>query len=286
MALIIIDFDLTISSKHIHNLLANSKMSTSDTQWGVIQDVEPIQFSDENMIITWQALFQEMHAAGHRIAIASFSSYGDMIKKYLKEKLQLSEQLLSTILIEAWFPENAQTGNKNKHIAKIIENIKQTYHEDYSINAEIVLIDDSENNLINAKKMGYSVVSAESNGIHLRTVKELLLPQLQPNTEAYINFIEAQKQFPNPLDFGLNNMPNFNKSSEVAITLEEGTTEEIVLEEGTTEELTPKEISSIAQSNYYSFSPVLLFGQVTTTTTAHDENHDDVVRANINPLFS
>jgi hypothetical protein len=143
MALFCIDFDNTIFDGHSHNKIIELKLKTIEEQWAFAKSVPPIGPSG-----IWQNTIKQILQDGHDIAIVSFNSYGHIIPKYLAECVGLTDQDVAKIHIISMMPTNPATANKNEYI-------KQA-HDKYSgkHNAQdTVLIDDSEKNITDAKRI-------------------------------------------------------------------------------------------------------------------------------------
>lgn len=173
---IIFDFDLTISQQHLHNKCAYllrqlpSGLIKHQTklQHDKIQKWDETEISlmweklqhDELLIANgkasdWRRIFITLLDQHYQIFIASFSSFGSIIKLFLQHIIQLPDEYMRRIHIESWLPINQD--NKNLHIDRIVSGTfatpiarsvqrlskaeRKKYYE------QIILIDDSLANL-------------------------------------------------------------------------------------------------------------------------------------------
>lgn len=187
MMIFIFDFDETITSEHTHNMITDvinaeieafgeSKTKYDiERQWNLIKNINPIFAS-----IAWRELFTNIPAAGHHIAIASHGTYGShLIPRYLKEVLNLPADLVDKIQIESWLPPKDRL-NKNQHIENVIRN--------YSGYNQVILIDDSIDNLKSAEEKGYSVVQATTDGAHIEICKKALNSFNSTNQQQFVHY--------------------------------------------------------------------------------------------------
>ena len=219
MALIVIDFDNTIANGHTFNIIHqaisrdNSIVKHPEKQWELIKHIPAIIFSDGHETITWKELFEQMVQEGHQIGIASFSSYGmNTIAHYLKEVVGLSEEFIkNNIVIKSWLPDKPSESDKNTHIMQV-KNECLTKNEmlRYRL-SEIILVDDSTNNVMAANARGFSVVKAPdavdslspSSATHLHILKHQVLPLFKQPGKLYDQFVQNQKRGPHGLEFGI-----------------------------------------------------------------------------------
>lgn len=165
-ALFIFDFDLTISQEHVHNLLASAIASgyinatDKDALWNYVKHVKPTGSKER-----WRNLFKTLLNEGHRVAIASFSGYKDILIRYLREIIGLDDVMLNSIFIESWLPDNPNRADKSKHIENVIK------HFNFTANPEwVVLIDDSKINCYSARTKNYTVIEVKPGdlaGVHI-----------------------------------------------------------------------------------------------------------------------
>lgn len=171
-ALFIIDFDLTISQEHVHNLLAGAivagliKANDTEAQWQFIKNVA-INGTKER----WKTFFETLLKDGHDVAIASFCDFKPIVERYLREKIGLDEATLKKIYIESWLPQNANSADKTKHIENVI------HHFNFQGKPElIVLVDDSKINCRAARAQNHTVVEVlirDQEAKHIETAMTL-----------------------------------------------------------------------------------------------------------------
>lgn len=170
--LFIIDFDLTITQEHVHNLLFQAIYrgfigeDDLEAQWEHVKNV-PATGSEKQ----WKALFEKLIHDGHFVAIASFSAHKPIIERYLREKIGLDKDVYQKIFVESWLPENPYKADKSEHILNVIKHFNFQGKP-----ANIVLIDDSGVNLAAARKQAMQVVEVrpgDSLGKHLVSISTL-----------------------------------------------------------------------------------------------------------------
>jgi hypothetical protein len=205
MALIIIDFDNTITSQHTYHIIQQaiskerSVESDQEAQWALVKNIAAIQCVDGDTTLTWAELFAKIDAEGHSIGIASFNSYGPtIIPRYLKHVIGLSDELIAKIVIDSWLPSDSEQNSKNKHIF----NIKNKFNY-RNLMATIVMIDDDQNDdiLSNAIDRGFSTVKAYDDGRHLKYLNDSVLPMFKSDSDQFAAFKTNQRGGPHGIDF-------------------------------------------------------------------------------------
>lgn len=186
---VIFDFDFTISREHIHyflnNAMINGQFSFSRRlkfyerenwspaeleemwQWIVKQNK---QFSTGDAI-DWRAIFVTLIDHHIEVAIASFSSFGPILQRFLAETIQLPPDYLKKIHIESWLP-NPKGDNKNNHIDRILLNIPSSEpiakkpllsQDERRLHfASIILVEDSAFNIAGVKDL-----ASDQNVLHV-----------------------------------------------------------------------------------------------------------------------
>lgn len=171
-ALFIIDFDLTISSQHIHNLLITAiargeiDEADMDAAWQYVKNIPPTGSAER-----WRNMLMQLIDAHYLVAIASFGSFPEIIYRYLKDKINLPEKYLQKIFIESWLPENPTLANKNEHIRNVIDHFH--YQGDPT---HVILVDDSEYNCLAARNFNWQVIAVKSGdvgGEHINAINTL-----------------------------------------------------------------------------------------------------------------
>ena len=205
MALIIIDFDNTITSKHTYHIIqqAISKQQHLQTdqaaQWELVNNIPAIQYVDGDKTLTWAELLVKMDAEGHQIGIASFNRYGpNIIPRYLKYVIGLNDALIAKIAVDSWLPSEVEQNSKNKHIFTIKNKLEYR-----NLMATIVLVDDDQQEEIlpSAIERGFSTLKAYDDGRHLKYLNDSVLPMLKPDSDRFIEFKNNQRNWPHGIDF-------------------------------------------------------------------------------------
>lgn len=147
--LFIFDFDLTITSQHIHNLIMQGHqqglidLGDQESIWSYVKEIPASMDND-----AWRELLEDLIDAGHFVGIATFNEFQFIVKRYLGEALKISDHYLQKIHIEAWLPQNPMLANKNKHINEIIRHFDFIGEKDH-----IIFVDDSDHNCLAAKEV-------------------------------------------------------------------------------------------------------------------------------------
>lgn len=162
MLLIAIDFDHTIVNGQTHMKIMLSQETDKDRQWDQIKDFPVIGEPGE-----WKRILENLIKENHSVCIVSFNSYAHIIPRYLQEKVGLSHEDIEKIKVISWLPPHPETANKNQHLrqAKKIMNF-------HGKNSQIILIDDSRNNLDAARKKKYTIIPADENGFYLSYIEQ------------------------------------------------------------------------------------------------------------------
>ena len=221
---VIFDFDFTISREHIHFFLTDCllKRKTSfyrqtkmyqqeewssaeiDEMWNLlIKHNKHLTTGDPRL---WRNIFTTLLDQDYQVAIASFSSFGPILRRFLKEVIELPEPYLEKIRIEAWLPD-ATKADKNNHLDRIILNVpantpttetpllsdnerKQKYKQ-------LILVDDSKRNTTSVEQLTshQNIIainphdqSTPTRIIHILNQRlELSIPLVQNETEVNRN---------------------------------------------------------------------------------------------------
>ncbi|HAT9526039.1 TPA: hypothetical protein JBC98_15655 [Legionella pneumophila subsp. pneumophila] len=162
MALFVLDFDETITSKNTHNAVSHLANGKIEDIWSIIKEIVPRGGTE-----IWRNTIRSILQQGHSLAIASFNAYGlIVIPMYLREVIGLSEEEVSLIHIESWLPLNLCTADKSEHIKFAIKEMGYK-----GATNTIVLVDDDPKNIIAAKKNGYRTIHAI--GSYIEQIQQL-----------------------------------------------------------------------------------------------------------------
>ena len=194
MLLIAIDFDHTIVNGQTHMKIMLSNETDKDRQWDQIKDFPVIGEPDE-----WKKILESLIKENHSICIVSFNSHEHIIPRYLQEKVGLSHENVAKIKVVSWLPKHPETANKNQHLrqAKKIMNF-------HGKNSQVILIDDSKNNLDAARKKKHTVIPADENGFYLSYIEQEV--QLL-NTKEYEAPLKSKCFFCPPVFFKTKSLP-------------------------------------------------------------------------------
>ncbi|MFT4058033.1 MAG: hypothetical protein QM652_00630 [Legionella sp.] len=152
------DWDETILSKHMNKIILqafnihNKKdieamlalPNIEEKIWAIASQIEPRGKATE-----WKALFEKLIEDNHHISIATYGQFPELIRRYLKDKINLSEDVVSKIHIVCYmYPSDVGNG-KNRHIEESIAHFKRDKN-----NTIVVLVEDSQENLDAAVSAG------------------------------------------------------------------------------------------------------------------------------------
>lgn len=154
MILVILDFDLTITTMSIHKIIVESgkRYSSKKAQWKIVNDFKVTPTGSPEQ---WQKVFTTLlNSKEHRVAIASFNAFPHIIRKFLTDRIGLTPEQLKDIYI-AKAPPNPEKvlDGKNKQIREIINHFKFD-----GASRNVILVDDEELNIDWAKEAKYSAI--------------------------------------------------------------------------------------------------------------------------------
>lgn len=161
MALFVIDFDRTIVKGHTHNVISGAIVARTihktdqEAQWALVSGFDAIGGADR-----WRMIFRSLLEKGHDVSIASFNSYPYIIPRFLREVIGLSDDEISRIHVNSWLPADPSKANKNDHIEQIIGHFYRGLGE-RPARDQVVLIDDSDNNILAAEIAEFRTVHAK-----------------------------------------------------------------------------------------------------------------------------
>lgn len=185
MAVFLIDFDLTITSQHTHNLLEEAMEDPSiandeEKQWEIFKAVLPVRSAE-----AWLNVFTDLQSHGHKIAFLSFSSYPALISRYIKEVIKFT----NPFALISWTPKNPSTANKNQHVKQAL-----TLLEYRPTDGDVVFIDDTERNIYDLDRIldCITVLANTATGSHIDKILDLseelpmmILPEALPQGTSY-----------------------------------------------------------------------------------------------------
>lgn len=184
------DFDNTIVDGHFHNALYDMGVASgkaSPEQIALLLNKHSI-FNEELLLKTFRTILNN----GHHLAITTWSEYPEVIAPTL-QKLGLTEAEIAQIHIEAGIPASLEL-RKSTHIAKA----KQ--HFGVNDNQHVFLIDDDEDNILQARKegqTGFHAASPKTNTDYLQNILNVIeKPAPRRSVRiASLNTIEGQRLF-------------------------------------------------------------------------------------------
>ncbi len=166
MILFAFDFDLTITSKHVHNTIRKKEGEI----YRSLDDKEKLKLIKKISTIGkakhWKKIFKKIIKQKYHIGIVSFNAYPDVISLYLKEVLKLDKKTIQKITIMT--PSGTLPENKNGLIEEVLK------EKNLGNGTEVILIDDSMENKKDAEAAGIKTILAKEDGSHLRQVQSLL----------------------------------------------------------------------------------------------------------------
>lgn len=156
----VIDFDNTFADERTYRGIWDEIESKTFTKYDekaitdyVISNCKVLGNTD-----AWLSAIEHAIAHGDKIAFASFTEFGYVIKPFIKAKLGLSNEALDQIIVEAGPP--VDENNKNQHITNILAKIEQENIDP----KDVTLIDDVILNISAARRKNYSTIYATYGG--------------------------------------------------------------------------------------------------------------------------
>lgn len=179
MALVCIDFNLTISKENMHNIVASSKWGSyspydastltqedkrkhEDEQWEIAKNILPAGNPKE-----WKESIERLIDEGHHVAITDYTMYPHLIKRYLLEVIGVDPKKMAQIIIAGSFPRHTN-GQYMTPEEWTTQGIGKSQHIELALGlfklpaktTQVILIDDDVSNINAAKKAGYIPVQA------------------------------------------------------------------------------------------------------------------------------
>lgn len=142
-ALIAIDFDFTISSKHTHNMIVmlDLKHADEEKQWEAVKDVKPRGTAQE-----WKNALEALLKEGHDLAILSENLFPRIVYRFMQDIIGLSETTISQIYLNCESTKDRSQG-KNEHLKRANNHFKRSEG-----NRDVILVEDSQKNIDIATK--------------------------------------------------------------------------------------------------------------------------------------
>lgn len=197
---IILDFDNTISSTHIHNLISKYLNSLgkdpkvralykqlTDVEAKKSDDPEIQQYVDEQIIQlkqlirdkaqpiggaeAWKSIFQAALVQNHPIAIATFNQFKPLLHFYFKDIIGLNDSQLQSLHIKVGDLNDERSELcKNNMLNEIMS------HPPFNPNNLTYFVDDAEKNLIAAKKITDKTITTvlATGDAHITTLSNIL----------------------------------------------------------------------------------------------------------------
>ncbi|MDR2978819.1 MAG: hypothetical protein LBU56_05540 [Rickettsiales bacterium] len=188
-ALLIFDFDNTITNEHMHNVFSRLGKSDFDsTQNNAVTDVDIRKFLENtDGIKNAEGLKSVLRSAlsnGVKVNIASYTKYPNAVKKVAKDYLGLSKEQADSVSVFGGFPKSYdpklqedqqnQVG-KNLHICRAIAEYKNKHNG--QLPKTVMLVDDSAGNI---KKINEFIESMskregwlEKNGLSIEEIQKI-----------------------------------------------------------------------------------------------------------------
>lgn len=157
------DFDKTLVDGHFH-----AELSKRGVLPGQATESQINSLLEQYAILHHQELLETLNlilAHGHYIAITTWSNYPEVIEPTLR-KIGLTEDAICRVHIQAGMPSDQSEG-KGAHIARA----KQYFG--ITENAHICLIDDDQDNIDQARDMGYRGFRVEHPNPNAKYLKKI-----------------------------------------------------------------------------------------------------------------
>ncbi|MDR0288687.1 MAG: hypothetical protein LBH78_01350 [Rickettsiales bacterium] len=184
-ALLIFDFDNTITNEHMHN--AFSRLEKSDFNSGAeyaVTDNDIEGFMKEKGRIkneeTLKSVLQSALSNGVKVNIASYTGYPNAVKRVVENHLDLSKEQADSVSVFGGFPQDydqfvqqSQVG-KNLHICRAIVEYKDKHGK---LPKTVMLVDDSAGNIKKINKFVESMSKRkgwlEKNGLSIEDMQKI-----------------------------------------------------------------------------------------------------------------
>ncbi|WP_339045826.1 hypothetical protein [Candidatus Mesenet endosymbiont of Agriotes lineatus] len=219
-ALLIFDFDNTITNGHMHNTFSKLEKSDFNTaaKYAVTNDDISNFLENTGGIKNEESLKSRLESAlsnGIAVNIASYTGYPNAVKKVVEGYLDLSKEQSGGISVFGGFPkdydvklpedikEQQNQVGKNLHIYKAIVEYKEKHGK---LPKTVMLVDDSIGNIRKVNEFTSSIEKEwlEKNGLNFEDIKNIEFEGVQAShknkngkTTGDINYLEKVQEFIN-----------------------------------------------------------------------------------------
>ncbi|WP_265021321.1 hypothetical protein [Wolbachia endosymbiont (group A) of Icerya purchasi] len=190
-ALLIFDFDQTITNAHMHNTFRwLGKVDFNPTQSNAVTDADIRKFIEDKGGIKnekeLKPVLQFAISKGIEVNIASYTGYPNAVRRVIKNHLGLSEKQAENISVFCGFPQDYDTRlqgsvekqksevGKNLHICKAIVEYKDKHGQ---LPKTVMLVDDDITNIKKIKEFVVSMSKREGwlkeNGLNIKDINNI-----------------------------------------------------------------------------------------------------------------
>ncbi|MDR3131748.1 MAG: hypothetical protein LBU02_01460 [Rickettsiales bacterium] len=215
-ALLIFDFDNTITNGHMHNAFSKKyKSDFNSTQNNAVTDTDIRNFLEDTSGIkneeTLKSVLQSALSSGVEVNIASYTGYPNAVKRIVENHLGLSKEQAESVSVFGGYPEDYDTQlprqdvreqqsqvGKNLHICRAIVNYKNNHNG--QLPKTVMLVDDSAGNI---KKINGFVESMskregwlEENGLSIEEIQKIKFEGVRvPKESKNVDYLGKVQEF-------------------------------------------------------------------------------------------
>ncbi|XGA08617.1 MAG: hypothetical protein U0X86_000880 [Wolbachia endosymbiont of Xenopsylla cheopis] len=219
-ALLIFDFDNTITNGHMHNTFFRSGKNdfSSTVEYAVTNDDISDFLENTDGIKNEEGLKTALQSAllgGIEVSVASYTGYPNTVKKVVEDYLGLSKEQSGSISVFGGFPkdydvklpedikEQQSKAGKNLHICKAIVEYKNKHG---NLPKTVMLVDDSIGNIRKVNEFTSSIEKEwlEKKGLNFEDIKNIKFEGIQAfhknkngKTTGDVNYLEKVQEFIN-----------------------------------------------------------------------------------------
>lgn len=141
----------------------------------------------------WKQLFVFLLKHDCQIAIISFTEHTFLIKRYLREILQLDENHINKILIYNKCPECPDLADKSEHINCALLGLNAN-----PLTMPVLIVDHAEKNLQAGVRLGCQSIPAKANGSHVHDISQRFLSLAIPTRTKAASDVTYAEMAPKP----------------------------------------------------------------------------------------
>ncbi|WP_264704913.1 hypothetical protein [Wolbachia endosymbiont (group A) of Gymnosoma rotundatum] len=217
-ALLIFDFDNTITNGHMHNAFSRGYKSDFDsTEENAVTNNDIKNFLENTDGIKnkegLKSVLQSALLSGMEVNIASYTGYPNAVKRVVENHLSLSKEQADSVSVFGGFPadydtqlprsnvreQQSQVG-KNLHICEAIVNYKNNHNG--RLPKTVMLVDDSVGNIKRINEFVESMSKRKGwlkeNGLSVEDINNIKFEGVQvPKEDKNVGYLERVQEFVN-----------------------------------------------------------------------------------------